>query len=199
MKKKIAVILISLFILFGISIYLFSTKKPTEIKVANWKTYQNKDFSFKYPDDWKMTTESLDNGFINLRTTKISNLHLSSATSSANTAVSYFDYSQPGASITIQNGYILGQDRQPLSFKEIIKEKFLPTQFYGSEEIIIGNQKVQKFKNKQAGPWKNLLVFPYDGGIKNYFEISFDYSEDLNVDYYKTVFDEILKSFIFFK
>lgn len=213
MTKKVAIIFISLVILLaiGVGVYLFLGKKPpvsnqapvkklTEIQVASWKTYQNKDFSFQYPADWNIVSSNLSLGSINLKTDTISNFPQRTASTSAGTSTAYFDYASDGAIISLQNGTIASSSGKLLGFTEIVKERFISTQFNGPDKIMFGNKREIKYTNKQKGAWTNYAIVPYDGGIGNYYEISLDYvnGKDTLLDYPKLL-DKIISSFTFVK
>lgn len=195
MTKKIAIIIISLMVLFilvGVGIYLSlgkktpviqqtpPAKKLTEIKVANWKTYQNKDFSFQYPGDWQSISNKLD----------LSNINLKIDT--------FLEFSQASDSalINVQNGRILDKNDKPLDFDSIVSQRFGESMFIGPKKIKLNNKDILTYVNKQNGLLTNYLTIAYDGGVGNYYEIAFDYGGNSNLDY-KSLFDQMINSFKF--
>lgn len=189
MTKKIAIIIFTALIFFAVLLvgtYLFfqkrttvtPIKKLTEVKVVNWKTYQNKDFSFNYPGDWPLTTNKLSTKQFSFTTDNIS------------------DPSSPGTAINIQGGKIFGQNGKELKFEEIIKQVFFPAAFTGPTKLQAGNQVIMAYVAKSGGVIKNYLTIPIDGGLGNYYQISFD-SNNSSISDYKSLFDQIIKTFKF--
>lgn len=190
MSKKFAIIFVSLFVLLaiGVGVYLSLGKKPpvshqasakklTEIKIANWKTYQNKDFSFIYPADWKISTQE----------GKIPNGTSRAETISSSSGVVSTIQTLEGGIITIQTITAASQSAQPL----------LSSTFVPATKLKLGKTEIQAYVLKQHGALINYLIIPYEAKATSYI-LFFDYYNYQHPDWdYPALFDRIIKSISF--
>jgi len=199
MTKKTAIVFTSfILVLVIVNLYLLLAKKTSvslqqnqpaqEFSVApvsSWKTYINKDFNFQYPANWQLITGEVNLSNLRLKTETLFD-QLPTASSSGQNAVS----------INIQNGKILDQNNKSLDFNSLVNQKFVETRFTGPKKIKLGDRDVVAYINKETGIMTNYLTIVYDGGFENYYELTFDYGSNSNLDY-KSLFDQIINSFKF--
>lgn len=193
MTKKVAIIFVSLVVLLaiGVGVYLSlgkkvpvshqaPAKKLTEIRVASWKTYQNKDFSFKYPADWKIATSEAKLSIGTFKTEIITNVTLPTVLLSGSTSAT-LTIPPEGGTITIQDA--------PTATSAASQ---FPSTFYApAAKLQIGNIEVQTYKPKQQGAAINYLIIPY-----KQYTVSLNYYNYQHPDWdYPTLFDQIIKSF----
>lgn len=199
----ISLIVLGAGIFLGIYFFLPKTRELPKlpillkktIEVKDWKTFSTKDFSFQYPADWTITTDQLKAGDTQIKTTLITSLSPEKTASGAATPV--FDFRQDGGQIMIQNGsFSLSGKAQ--DYKSIVEKKFTTEQFSEPKAQKIGNRELSTYTPKQNGAWTTYLVFPYDGGAKNYYEISFGYNNSSHPENdYESLFKKVIGSFIF--